>query len=145
MFVIPKSQGPRCVLFCALYTGQSPTPLKFPYLPSSHAPPCCSPSLRCSLRSLPPSVLSLAPSMPTFLPHLFPSSILPSSTPAPTRPHIIASSLPPSPTLPLLPSSILPRSFSASLPACLPPVVQFNVHRMCGWQAALYCVAPSHA
>ena len=70
--------------------------------------------------------------------------INPSYTPAPTLPHIIASSLPPvvppSSTIPLLPPSHPP-----SFPACLSPVVQFNVHRLCVWQAALYCVASSHA
>ena len=102
-------------------------------------PPLMFPSLPCSLPS------SLNPSSARFLPPLFPlrrsclgpslpcsypSATLPSSTDTLSLPIIIASSLPPScylvPTLPLLPpslpSSILPRSFSARKDgACLPP------------------------
>ena len=123
-------------------------PLKFPCLPISLPPmllPFSSPSLRCSLlpslassSSLPSFLRSVHP----FLTRSLPQPSLPSSTPAPTLPHIIASSrhlvppslplsLPPPPSLhlsippplppsPSLPSSILPRSFRATLPACLP-------------------------
>ena len=121
-------------------------PLKFPCLPISLPPmllPFSSPSLRCSL--LPPlasSLPSFLRSVHPFLTRSLPQPSLPSSTPAPTLPHIIASSrhlVPPSlapsplpPSLPLhlhpsplppspsLPSSILHRSFRATLPACLP-------------------------
>ena len=126
----------RCILASVLLRVP---PLKFPSLPSSQAP-----SLAPLPRSFAPSLLhllplSLAPSMPTFLPHSFTSSTLHPLPLPPTLPHIIASSLPPllppAPTLPLLPPPILPS---------LPAAVQFNVHRMCVWQAALYCVAPSH-
>ena len=128
VFVIPKSQwqGPRCVLFCALYTdtGKCPpygTSLEVylpPYLPFSRAPlpRSVAPSL---LRFLPPSPISLAPSMPEFLPQPFIHSC--------SHPPSHHRFLTPSPCS-LLPSSILP---------CLPPAVQFNVHRMCVWQAAL--------
>ena len=135
----------RCIL--ASFRLRVP-PLKFSSLPSSHAPLLCSsPSLRCSL--LPPSPLSLSPSIPTSLPHSFSSSYLP---PFPLPPSFTSSLhhslplLPPSPTLPLLPPShmisILPRSF---LPPSLPTAVQFNVHRLYVWQAALYCEAPRQA
>ena len=116
-------QRQRCVLFCALYTvytDQCPpqgTSLEVslpPYRPSSHDPlhRSVAPSL---IRSLRPSPPFLAPSMPTFLPHSFPSSTLPSSsTPAPSITHIIASSLDP----PLAPISIL---HPIPLLPCLPP------------------------
>ena len=121
-FVIPKSQwqGPRCVLFCTLYTGQCPqgTSLEVSLPPSqffrrsSLAPlrcslplPLASPSLRLYLRSF------LTRSLPPLSPH--------------PPPHIIASSLPPLapslPTLPLLPPSHTPSFLAPSLPACFPP------------------------
>ena len=145
------------MLSCALYTGQCPTQgitLEVslpPYIPSSHAPP-----LPLSLAPLlPPSSARFLPPFPSlrqflrsFLTHSLPQPSLPSSAPAPT---LVSSSLPPCslpphpPLSPTLPSSTLHRSFPASLHACLSSAVQFNGYRMCVWQAALYCVAPSHA
>ena len=111
-------------------------PLKFPCLPISLPPmllPFSSPSLRCSL--LPPlasSLPSFLRSVHPFLTRSLPQPSLPSSTPAPTLPHIIASSrhlVPPSlpPSLPLyLPPSLppppsLPLHLSISIPPPLPP------------------------
>ena len=129
-----------CVILCAVYCLLAIVllrvpPLKFPshYLPSSHAPP-----LLLSLaplpppspgRFLPPLFPSLRPCMCSFLTRSRPQPSIPSSTPAPTLPHVIASSLPPLvpslPTLPLLPPahtpSFLAPSLLPSLPACLRP------------------------
>ena len=136
VFIIPKSQwqGPRCALFCALYrptAGQCPphdTPLEVsppPYLPSSHAPPL----LHSSAPLLPPVFPSLRPCLRSFLTRSLPQPP-PSSTPALTLPHIIASSIDPPyapslTTLPLLPSSHLHSSSAlpclpAYLPVCFP-------------------------
>ena len=127
VFVIPKSQwkGPRWQLFCALYTVYWPVSSSG-YLPWSFPPslspflPRSSPSFRCFLppplassllRSLPPSSLSLAPSMPKFLPHSFTSSTLP-----PVLLHLLnPSSSPASPPQPFLQSC-----FTSST---LPPVL----------------------
>ena len=149
-----------CVVLCAVYCILASdllkvSALKFPspYLPSSHVPPLIlsiAPVLTPSSARF-PSPLSLAPSLPTFLPHSFPSSTLPlHSRSHPSSHHRFLTpspcSFPPHPPVaPSLPSSILPRSFPASLPACLTSAVQFHVHRMCVWQAALYFVAPNHA
>ena len=110
-------------------------PLIFPSFPNA---PSLPPFLAQSLRSLPPSHLSLVPSMPCSVPSLLvpfvnPPSTLPSSTDALSLPSIITSSLPllapslsplvPSipryhpPLAPSLPPSILPRSFPVP---CLP-------------------------
>ena len=150
---VAMARAALCVVLCArgciLYTGQCPpqgTSLEVslpPYLPSSHAPPFLlslaplfPPS---SARFLPRLCPSLRPCLRSFLTRSLHQPSLPSSIPAPTLSHIIACSRPPVapslPTLPLLPpslpSSILPRSFRASLPACLPAsAVQFNVHRV---------------
>ena len=151
------ARASSCVAF-ALYTlcpSQGTTPLKFPSLHISLLPgmlllllslaPLLSPS---SARFLPPIFPSLRPCLRSFLTRSLPQPSLPPSTPVPTLPHTIASSLPrfpcsSSPHRPLAPSSH-PRSVLPCLHACLPPADQFNVHRMCVWQAALYCVAPSH-
>ena len=143
-------------------------PLKFPSLPCS-LPSSLNPS---SAHFLPPLFPLRRPCLGPSLPRSFPSatlppSTLPSSTDALSLPIIVVfslSSLPPSPlSLPLLPPSLAPSlpcshppshpplapshppSFLAPSLACLPAAVQFNVHRMCVWQAALYCVAPSDA
>ena len=141
-----------CVVLCAIYilyiyTGQCPPhgtslevslrpPISLPLtLLPAPLPRSVAPSL---LRSFPPSPLSLAQSMPTFLPHSFPSSTLPPFLHSRSNlPYIIDSSLPPlAPSLPHPPLAPSLPSFTASLPACLPPAVQFNVH-LCVWQAAL--------
>ena len=129
-------------------------PQKYPCLPCSLPSllPCSSirsvaPSLPAPsfLRSLSPSFLSLAPSMPRFIPSslvpfqawylcrvltvwrrlllTLPQPSLPTSTPAPLLSHIIASSLPSSLPLlpPSLPPSILPRPFPVSHHRSLPP------------------------
>ena len=134
VFVIPKSewQGPRCVLFCSLYTVYWPVsssgylpwifpPSLSPFLPRSSLAPIprsVAPSL---LRSLPSSPLSLAPSMPTYLPHSSPSSTIPpflhsrSHTPSHHR------FLTPSPcSLPPHPPVIQPSVLLPCLPPCLP-------------------------
>ena len=128
-------------------------PQKYPCLPCSLPSllPCSSirsvaPSLPAPsfLRSLSPSFLSLAPSMPRFVPSslvpfqawylcrvltvwrrlllTLPQPSLPTSTPVPSLSHIIASSLPPSRPLlpPSLPPSILPRPFPVSHHRFLP-------------------------
>ena len=138
-------------------------PQKYPCLPCSLPSllPCSSirtdaPSLPAPsfLRSLSPSFLSLAPSMPRFVPSslvpfqrdtyvgfwlftvwrrllltlLQPS--LPTCTPAPSLSHIIASSLLPSRPLlpPSLPSSILLRPFPVSHHRFLPPSASCSLH-----------------
>ena len=138
--VIPKSQwqGPRCVLFCAptavycilasvllrVYLPWSLPPSLSPFLPRSSLsllPRSVAPSF---LRSLPPSSLSFAPSMPTFLPHSFPSSTFP--------PFLHSRSLPPS-----HPPSCLAPSVPPSLHVCLPPPSN-SMYTVCGvWPAAL--------
>ena len=113
-FVILKSQwqGPRCVLFCTLYTVSSSWHLPWsfppsPYLPSSHAPPLI------------------------FSPHPFPSSTLlqPSLTSS------ILHSLPLLPPSPPSPCSLLP------ILHCLPPCLPASRRPIqCVWQAALSIV-----
>ena len=130
-FVIPKSQGqgPRCGMvceYCALACALlGILPLKF--VPSLAPLPLLPPFLAQSLlRSLPPSNLSFALSMPRSVPSsTLPPSTLPSSTDALSLPSIIASSIPSLPSipvslpfLPLLPPSH-PPSFLA--PSCPPP------------------------
>ena len=133
-----NGKGRVMCCFCALYTGQ------FPSLLSSFLP-------RSFLAPLPARFL---PSFPRSVHAHVPSSLVPflnppSPTSALTLPHITASSLlarvpslPHPPLAPCHPPSFL--ALSLRPPACLPPVVQFSVHRMCVWQVALYCVAPSH-
>ena len=118
ILVIPKSQlqGPPCVLFCILYTGQCrPQGTSFevslpPYLPSSHAHPLLlslTPLLPLSsAHFVPPIFPSLRPCLRSFLTR---SLLQPSLPPLPLPPSL-TSSLPPS-----LPSLILPRFFPASL------------------------------
>ena len=145
---VAMARAALCVILCAVYCILASfllgvPRLKFPSFPVSIPPtllPCSSPSLRCSLP--PPlassSPLALAPSMPMFLLHSFPSST-PSPFPTHTLPHIIASSLPL-----LLPPSHPPSFIAPSLPACFTPSNSMWTP-VCVWQAALNCVAPSHA
>ena len=80
------------------------------------------------------------------LPMSLPPTLLPCTYPSlrcSLRPRIIASSFPH--LAPTLPHHSLAHSHPPSFPVWLSPAVQFNVHRMCVWQAALYCVAPSDA
>ena len=137
-----------CTVYCILASVLQGTSLEVslpPYLPSSdgpssiaHLPPSVAPSL---LSSLPPSPLppaqymhssvhsSLVPflnltTLPIFpLPHSL-ASLLPRSIPL----------LPHSTTLPLFPPSHHPSFVAPSVP---PRRTQFNVHRVCGWQAVL--------
>ena len=144
-----------CVVLCAhgciLYTVLlSVLPLKFPSLLISLPPtllPFSSPSLRCSL--LPP----LASSLQTFLRsvHAYvPSSLvpflnLPSLPPLPLPPSLTSShphALPLLHPSPFSPCSIPPILHPASLLPCLLPclpasAVQFNVHCVLCWPAAL--------
>ena len=129
---------------CILYIGQCPhqgTSLEVslpPYLPSSPAPPCTSPSLRCTL---PPPLASSLPSFThsvnscnsvpsSLVPLLNPPSLHSRSHPPSHHRFLTPSpcSLPPPPSPSSLPS-ILPRSFPASLPACLPP--SNSMYTMC--------------
>ena len=89
-------------------------------------------------RFLPPSLPSLPPSPPSLppLPPSLPPSISPSLSPSLTPSLVFPSSLPPSPCS--LPPILHPSWLLLCLPPCLPAAVQFNVHRMCVWQAALY-------
>ena len=109
--------------------------MKFPSIPFSLLTSlipcslsCSSPSLGCSLPSLPPLFSSLRPCLVPSLPRPFPYYPLP-------RP--LTSSLPLS-----LPPNILPRTFPVpSLPACVPPAVQLNVHRVFVYSVGeLHCV-----
>ena len=121
-----------CLVLCAVWFILASVllrvpPLKFPSLPIS----------------LPPTLLSLAPllhpSSARFLPPLFPRSVN-AYVPSSLVPFLNPRSHPPS-----HPPSFLAPSLRPSLPSCLPLAVQCNVHSMCVWQGALYCVAPSDA
>ena len=137
---LPKSQwqGPRCVLFCVLYTAWVPYcilasvllrvhPLKFPSLPISLPPtllPCCSDSLHCSI---PPQLASSLPSFPRTVHAYVPSSLVPFLNPPFLHSRSHTSSLPhslplhpPSPTFPLLHPSHPPSFLAPSLPPSLP-------------------------
>ena len=120
---VAMARAALCVVLCAhsciLFTVQCPpqgTSLEVslpPYLPRSSLSPL-PPS---SARFIPPLFPSLHPCLRSFLTRSLPQPSLPSSTPAPNLPHIIASSCPlvaPSPYSPLAPS--LP-------PSCLAPSV----------------------
>ena len=121
------------------------------YLPWSF-PPSLAPMLPLflaqSLHSLPPSPLSLAPSMPRSVL----SSLVPFINPPLNPPFLPWRSLPPSlhPSLPPSPTSLPPLPPSALTTRPPRPPIQLNVglHRVCvwSWRAALsrsYCLAPS--
>ena len=134
---------------CIMYTGQCPpqgTSLEVSlpaYIPSPHAPT----SLRCSL---PPPLASSLPPFPSLRPCLRPC-LSSHSFHSPTLPAFLHSRSQPSSHHRFLthsPGSLPPILCHSSLHPCLlclSPAIQFNVHRMCAWQAALCCVAPSHA
>ena len=177
--LIPKLQwqGPRCVLFYALTAVYSilPSvllrvpPLKFPSLPISLPPmllPFSSlsrsvaPSFLCSLS---PSPLSFTPSMPTFLPHSFPSSTFPpflhSRSHPPSHHRFLTPSRCSLPTLPLLPPSHPRSCLAPSMPPSLPDryggtkglqlksrrPIQCTPCVVFGQMHWVYCVAPSQA
>ena len=106
--------------------------INLPSLPPLPLPPSLTPSLPHALSLLtPPPQLTPPPSLPPSLPPVLP-----------TFPPSLPPSLPPSfpPSLPSLPPSlrfsILPLSFRATLPACLPAsAAQLNVQRV--WYLAI--------
>ena len=145
--------GAYCILASVLL---GVPPLKFPSLPcslrSSLAPPLLTPLLislatllppflaPSLLRSLPPASPSFDPCLVMSLPRSFPSSTLPPFLHSRSLAPSLTSSLPPSlllfpPSLPPSPCSLPPTLHPSSLlpcplPACLPPAVQLNVHRV---------------
>ena len=136
------------VVHCILASVLQGTSLEVslpPYLPSSDGPtliaplpPSVAPSL---LRSLPPSPLPLAPPVHSSVHVSLVPFLNPPTLPVIPLPPSLASLLPrsipllqPSTTLPLLPPSHPPSFVAPSVP---PRRTQFNVHRVCGWQAVL--------
>ena len=134
-----------CTVYCILAIVLQGTSLEVslpPYLPSFDGPPLIAPlppSVAPSLLlSLPPSPLPLAPSMHSSVHSSLVPFLNPPTLPILPLPHSLASLLPrsipllpPSTTLPLLPPSHPP---SLVVPSRR---TQFNVHRVCGWQAVL--------
>ena len=132
---VAMARAALCVVLwahgCILYTGQCPpqgTSLEvslLPYLAASRAPivllslaSLLPPS---SARFFPPLFPSLCPCLRSFLTRCLPQTSLPSSTPAPTLPHIITSSRSPVAPPPILhPASLLP---------CLPPCLSACLRR----------------
>ena len=119
-------------------------------IPPSLSPFLRRPSLNCSstsqllplssARFLTPLFPSLRTCIVPLLPHSFPFSTLPPflysrSQPPSHRCFLTPIPLhPPSQTLPLLPPSHPPSFVASSLTPCR---TQFNVNRVCGWQAVL--------
>ena len=162
------------LLPCSILSSRNPSPARFlppavhatprsflacsnhqPSLPQPSLPPltlrsCVASLLPLSLPLLSPSLLlSIPPLVPSPTITFLPPSLLPSLPPSPCS--LSHHHLAPSPSLlpSLCPSHLLfSRAPSLPLAACLPPVVQLNIHCVCVYTVLAsctgYCLGRAH-